>query len=118
MSTTSLVTLLLYPLGMAIGQLLFKKSAMGWQGSGVGGLAGLALNPAFIGAVALYGGLSVLWVWLLRSVPLSFAYPFFAASFVFTPALSWLVYGESVSLPYFGGVLLIVSGIVVTVRYG
>jgi drug/metabolite transporter (DMT)-like permease len=113
----TIAILLIYPLGMAIGQLLFKSAASGWRG-GAAGIVGLAFNLSFVGAVALYGVLSVVWVWLLRTVPLSVAYPFFAASFLFTPVLSWLFLGETLSWPYFCGVLLIASGIIVTVRYG
>src|SRR5665213_707789 len=62
---------------LCAGQLLFRQSALSVPPlSTVAGLLGLARNPAFLVALALYGGATVLWVGVLQQVPLSRAYPF------------------------------------------
>ena len=73
-----MILLVFYSLGMACGQLLFKISADRVRRGSVseGFMAALFTNGYFIAAVTLYGLLTILWVWLLTSVPLSRAYPF------------------------------------------
>jgi drug/metabolite transporter (DMT)-like permease len=104
--------LVLYALGMATGQILFKIAA-----NGTGGTArfipALITNPPFWVAVVLYGALTVLWVWLLTQVPLVYAYPFAVLAFVFTPLLAHLVLHEGVGLGYLFGSALLVGGLLV-----
>ena len=97
---------------IAAGQLLFKLAA--------GRLAGerimtLVVNPYLLLGLALYGIATLAWVWELRSVPLSQAYPFMAVSFVLVPIASFFLLGESLSAGKLIGALLISIGIVVSV---
>jgi undecaprenyl phosphate-alpha-L-ara4N flippase subunit ArnE len=112
MAAWKIVVLVLYALGMALGQVLFKVAANGTAGAPgfVGGLIG---NPPFWLAVALYGALTVLWVWLLTQVALVYAYPFAALAFVFTPLLAVLFLHEGVSAGYLLGSALVVGGLLV-----
>jgi multidrug transporter EmrE-like cation transporter len=41
-----------------------------------------------------------------------------ALSFVLVPLASARLFGDALSLPYFGGVVLIVAGVVLITRYG
>ncbi len=104
--------LVLYALGMASGQVLFKVAANG-AGGPHGFLAGLIGNVPFWVAVALYGALTVLWVWLLTQVTLVYAYPFAALAFVFTPLLAALILHEGVGVGYLLGSALVVGGLIV-----
>jgi drug/metabolite transporter (DMT)-like permease len=92
--------------GMSAGQILFKLAA------GQGSLAQILLSPIFLGAVVLYGLITILWVMALREIDLSRAYPFIAATYIMVPAASVLILGEKVGPMYFGGVVLIVAGVI------
>lgn len=96
---------------LAVGQLLFKKAA----------LAGAAeafpwafLNGWMALALVLYGAATLLWTWILRSTPLSVAYPFAALAFVLVPVLAAAVFGEALTARVLIGAALIVAGIVVS----
>jgi drug/metabolite transporter (DMT)-like permease len=100
---------------LAIGQLLFKLSANSTLEPGVSfSIRNLATNPWFVASLLLYGSATLLWVWILRSVPLSVAYPFFALSFVFVPFLGQIILGEEVNQIYWVGIGLIVLGVTFT----
>lgn len=110
MGRATIGLLVLYAAGMAGGQILFKIAAL--RATGAPALIpALILNPPFWLAIALYGGLTVLWVWLLTRIPLAYAYPFMMLAFVFTPVLSALLLGERLSWGYALGALLIVGGL-------
>jgi drug/metabolite transporter (DMT)-like permease len=116
MTNSLILTMILYSLGMACGQLLFKLAAMTLsQRTGTSSVLSY-LNVYLISGLILYGLLTMLWVWILRTVPLSKAYPFVALSFVFTPVLSKLVLGELLSTGYFAGLALIAAGVILIVR--
>ena len=113
LSVFQIVLLIAYALGMAAGQLLFKTAALQFSGNAPMStrLLGLALDPAFLGAIVLYGALSVLWVWVLSFTPLSRAYPFVAIAFALTPMLGALVFAEPLSARVVIGLAVIVAGL-------
>jgi drug/metabolite transporter (DMT)-like permease len=108
--------MVLYSLGMACGQLLFKLAAMNPSQRTTTPTVLAYFNGYLFSGLILYGALTLLWVWILRNVPLSKAYPFVALSFVFTPMLSKMVLGELLSTGYFAGLALIAAGVIVIVR--
>ncbi len=97
---------------MTIGQILFKQVAVNynktddlfnWNVLGILVIAGI-----------LYVTSSGLWVWALRYVELSKAYPYFALGFVFVPLLGAWFFGEVLSLKYAFGVIMIIAGVILT----
>jgi multidrug transporter EmrE-like cation transporter len=101
-----------YAVGMAGGQLLFKRAALELPAGPLASRAmGLAGNGWFLAAIALYGALSVLWVWVLTFTPLSRAYPFVAIAFALTPLAGALVFAEPVSLRLLVGIVVIAGGL-------
>src|SRR6185369_10807874 len=71
MSAVNVVILLLYGLGMSVGQVMFKIAADRAKARAAGGfLEPLVTDGYFLAAVALYGALTILWVWIMTSVPL------------------------------------------------
>jgi len=52
-----------------------------------------------------------LWVYILRTVPLSFAYPFSALGFVLVPVAAKLIFGESIGRMYLIGAVLVIGGL-------
>ena len=104
--------ILLCVFAMTVGQVLFKKVAINYNKSGV--LFDFDVLGILLAAGMLYVISTGLWVWALRSVEISKAYPYFALGFVFVPLLSAWMYGEILSLKYALGVVLIIAGVVIT----
>ena len=101
-----------YPLLLAAGQLLFKRTATRLVGLPMPEqLLTLLVQPSFYAACLLYAAATVLWVWLLTYIPLSAAYPFVALSFVVVPIASWWFLGEPLGRRYWMGIGLIVAGV-------
>lgn len=113
LSFFQIVLLAAYALGMAGGQLLFKTAALqSAEGAPLATrLLALLVNPAFLAAIALYGALSVLWVWVLTFTPLSRAYPFVAIAFALTPVLGALAFSEPLSPRLIAGLVVIGAGL-------
>ena len=89
LALSQVALLVAYAAGMAGGQMLFKAAALRYlpDGTATERAFSLVFNAYFLGAVALYVALTVLWVWLLTFIPLSRAYPFVALAFAITPLL-------------------------------
>jgi drug/metabolite transporter (DMT)-like permease len=113
LSVAQIALLAAYAVGMAGGQLLFKTAAVKLPAGELGvRMLALATNGWFIAAIALYAGLSVLWVWVLTFTPLSRAYPFVAIAFALTPLVGALVFGEPLSLRLLVGIAVVAVGLV------
>lgn len=97
---------------MTIGQVLFKQVAINYNK--VGTIYDISVIGILVVAGALYITSSGLWVWALRYVEISKAYPYFALGFVFVPLLGAWMFGEVLTLRYGLGVLLIVVGVAMT----
>ena len=112
-SAGRIALILLCVLGISLAQVLLKVSAAH--------SARAATDPAWLGffnrylfiAVAMLGSSTLLWTWLLRSIPLNVGYPFMALAFVLVPTICWFAFGESLSPRQLAGSLLIVVGVVV-----
>lgn len=109
---TPFIALIVFTVTLAVGQLLFKLVAVraDWGRP----FETLALDPVLWAALVFYGGATVLWVWILKQVPLTVAYPFVAVGFILVPLGAWAFFGEPVSWRYAAGVVLIVGGVVLT----
>jgi len=116
MTSPLVAVMILYSLGMAAGQVLFKLAAMRSSDMAVPDGFWKFANGYLIVGLFLYAFLTLLWVWILRSVPLSKAYPFVALAFLFTPLLARFILGELLPASYFIGLALIAAGIIVVVR--
>ena len=94
-------------------QLLFKVAALRAAAAVSPGerLFAMLANGFFLAAVLLYGGLAVLWVWILSFTPLSRAYIFVALAFAATPLLGAIVFLEPISPRLVTGIGLIVCGL-------
>lgn len=118
MSLTNILQLVGFSLLLSIGQLLFKRAALQVADeNAVGAILKLSLSPTLWAALVLYGLATVLWVLILRTVPLSLAYPFFALGFVLLPIFSWWLFDEKLGWTLFAGTGLIVLG-VLTITLG
>lgn len=112
MNLRNSILLALVIVGMSSGQILFKMASMSMNGRPLDLLS--LLNPSLIGALIIYGVATLLWVYLLREVPLNVAYPFVALSFVIVPLLSQQIFGELYSWRTLAGSAIIIFGIFVS----
>lgn len=113
LALSDVALLVVYTAGMASGQILFKAAALRYLpgGTAIERTLSLVSNAYFIGAVALYVALTVLWVWLLTFIPLSRAYPFVALAFAMTPLLAGFVFAEPITARLLGGIILLLAGL-------
>ncbi len=108
--------LVLAPVLLSVGQVLFKKTADTLDAHSLSRFLGSLLgNPHFWAALCVYGAATLLWVLVLSRVPLGRAMPFVALTFVIVPAIGTAFFGERLNLMYWLGVLIIVIGVSITV---
>lgn len=112
MTAAHLVALAGYVLAAGFAQVLFKIASVRIEAAET--LGGRLFDPVLLAALALYGGLSVAWLILLRGVPLSALYPFLALGFIVTPILAAALLGERLTPTYAVGLALICAGVIVT----
>ena len=98
---------------ISAGQVLFKKTSERLIGRHDEGFLSIAFDPVFIAALVLYGTATLIWIYVLKLVPLSYAYSFMALTFVMVPLLSLLFLGESLNWRYYLGTVFIIVGLIV-----
>ncbi|WP_334131417.1 EamA family transporter [Silanimonas lenta] len=96
---------------MALGQVMFKASAQVLNLSGTWLDYGFLLR--FIPSLMIYGLATLAWVWVLRYVELSKAYPFMALAFILVPLASMWLFNERLNWRYAIGVTLIFLGVAI-----
>lgn len=108
------IILILYPVAVGAGQILFKLAAQRLRPGA--SIWVQATEPMLLAAFALYGALAIVWILIVRELPLSAAYPFVALSFVVTPLFAWLLLGEKLNPAYLIGIAFICTGVIITQR--
>jgi len=103
---------LLFTILMTAGQFLFKKAALASQADS---FILSIMNVWMFFAIIFYAVATLLWVWILKHLPLSAAYPFVALAFILVPIGSVYFFDEILSMRYMLGCLLIVGGIILSV---
>jgi len=105
------IVALLCVLGLALGQILFKLSAIYLSEAG----SFFSIKPALaiLVAMILYGVTSLVWIWVLQHVELGKIYPLMAFAFILVPIGSFFVFGERFNIQYFIGIALIMTGVIV-----
>ena len=113
MPLQSVILTLLTATMLATGQILFKLSAKeSVAASSIQEVvAKMVSSPYILSAFALYGLSTVIWIWVLRTVPLSVAYPLMATAYLIVPALGFLILGEPITAKAAFGGLVIVAGV-------
>lgn len=106
--------------------LLFGSVALGAGGQvalklGVGGAASLLsalLTPLVWLGLGLYGLSAILWMGVLRTLDLSFAYPFASLTYPLVMILSYVVLKEPLVWTRLVGTLVVLVGILIIARGG
>jgi drug/metabolite transporter (DMT)-like permease len=102
---------------ISIGQILFKLAAN--QSTTLAQSEGgwlRYLTVPFLSAMVVYGLATVLWIWILRYIPLNRGYAVYSLAFVFVPLMSYVFLSEPLSWNHAAGASLIIAGVVVSTR--
>ena len=70
----------------------------------------LLMNWQFAVCGLLFGGSSILWMYIVKTFPLSVAYPMISLSYVFGMLAAVFVFHEEIPINRWAGVALIVGG--------
>ncbi|MEQ5872680.1 EamA family transporter [Sagittula sp. NFXS13] len=101
----------------ALGQTFFKRGVsvvrFAEDSGALAKVVSMLMSPWVLAGLAVYGLGTVLWLFALKKIDLSLAYPFVAMSFVMVAGAGVLVLGETLTLAKALGLTLIVSGLVV-----
>ena len=113
MNFFSFISVLVVTIALSAGQIMFKKAAMMLDADSDSArvVAELVSNKWLLSALAVYFVATILWVSLLRSTPLSMAYPITSLSFLIVPVASHFIFDEPYKLPVLIGGILICVGI-------
>jgi drug/metabolite transporter (DMT)-like permease len=99
----------------ATGQLLFKYASRALPSFGELGVLGtvtrLLTTPSILAGFVCFFVSALLWIFALRQIDLSIAYPMVAISYIVIFIGSGLLFGETITWRHWGGAALIVSGI-------
>ncbi|HKU17742.1 MAG TPA: hypothetical protein VJP80_00545 [Candidatus Saccharimonadales bacterium] len=107
-----IIAMLTVVLALAVGQLLFKATAMAWAADGT--LFSTRVLTRLFPSLVVYGLATLAWIWVLQTVPLRTAYPFMALAFAFVPIGAYLIFKEVITPVYWVGTFFIVVGVVIT----
>ncbi len=107
----------------AVAQLLLKagmsnatvQRAMA-QGASVKTVFTVFLNAGVLSGLLLYFAAALVWLIVLSKVEVSVAYPFVGLGFVLTALMGHVLFGEVLTLPRIGGILLVCTGVAVLAR--
>lgn len=101
------------PLLIAFGQVLFKLTSGTAGDLTARGILHLLINPLMIAALVVYGVGTIIWIFVLKAVPLTMAYSFMALTFCFVPLLASVFLGEAFTVRTAIGVALLIGGMIV-----
>jgi len=99
------------------GQMFLKKGVSNINlNPNLGSIVSAILTPSLLLGFFFYGISAILWLFVLKSFPLSVAYPSLSLTYIFVLFLSAIFFNESLSLMKFLGVFLIFGGVVLINR--
>jgi multidrug transporter EmrE-like cation transporter len=104
---------------VTIYELLLKRGAAEtanlsprWSWTGLTGLASIYVWVAIVFVILSL----ITWLYVLRYIPLSIAFPISQAVHVLVPLGSWLVLGENIIGLRWGGIALVLAGLAVVAK--
>jgi drug/metabolite transporter (DMT)-like permease len=95
---------------LSLGQILFK-----WASKGVSfGDPRSLLSPSLLSGLFVYGLATIMWILVLKRLPLSLAFPFYGLTFLLVPLLAHFLIGEKIGYQTLLGGGIIMFGVFVT----
>lgn len=120
MKYSQIVMVMLFSVGMGLGQVLLKFSAQRQlakiESNWLLRLISLFSDWTFLLGIVIYGLLLIYWVWLLTFLPLSRAYPFTLLSIIVATFGGSIFFHESISVSFVVGLAIIGVGLFVLSR--
>lgn len=117
MTLIQALKVLLVVLLLSGGQIFFKLAAPQLRTDNLRDMViSMALNLNLIIAITIYGVATLLWVVVLREVPLSRAYPITALGMLLVPSIGLFIFKEPFSWSLIGGGALLVTGVCIIAR--
>jgi drug/metabolite transporter (DMT)-like permease len=113
MSLRLLFACLVLAASMGGGQILFKLAAGDLRQRLAISWLEAALSPWLIGALVLYAGSTVLWLYILNEAPLTKAYPFTLLGVALVPLLAALFLNEPLHGQYLLGMAVVIAGLAI-----
>lgn len=110
MTLPQVALILLTVLALSAGQILFKLAAESINFTPMGLVEGL-LNIKLIIALIVYFIATVLWLFVLKQIPLRVAYPYVALAFIIVPTLAYFLLGEKLYWNTIIGAIFIFMGV-------
>lgn len=101
---------------MSTGQIMFKLGSRNSEISSLSGVIKLLFNPIVFAALCLYALTTMLWLYILNKVPISFAYPIQALAFPLVLLFSIAIFKEEVSFIKWIGVMIICFGVYISTK--
>jgi len=77
----------------------------------VSAIVSTLVSPYILAGIAIYGGATVLWLYILSRVPLSVAYPLQSMAYLVAIVAAHFVFGEDLTAGKLVGAVLIMAGI-------
>jgi len=106
-------------IGVVVYELLLKAGASatsdpekGWSGFGITALTS-PLTWLAIGVIVID---LIIWLYILRYIPLSIAFPLSRVVDVLVPISCWLILKEAISPLRWGGIALVIVGLVIVAK--
>jgi multidrug transporter EmrE-like cation transporter len=99
----------------AAGQIGFKYGALRIPDSGALLTKAITAWPIIVGLL-LYGVSTILWIYVLRFVELSYAYPLISLGYVLVFLASYFLFNEPIGTMRLAGLILILAGIILVSR--
>lgn len=101
---------------MVIGQMLFKIGSKGKEFNSIISIISVLFSPVVLLALCLYAGTTVLWLYILSKVEISYAYPIQALAFPIVLVMSSFVFHEQIPLNRWIGALIVFAGVFIAVK--
>jgi drug/metabolite transporter (DMT)-like permease len=101
---------------LVCGQMLFKFTSRGKEISSLSDVMKLLISPYMIAGIFLYGIATLLWVYILNKVPISYAYPIQSLAFPLVVMLAIPLFKEVVPVNRWIGITVILVGVIIASR--
>ena len=101
---------------MVTGQILFKVGSQGKTLSSISDMVRLMFSPVVLVALCLYAGTTMLCLYILSKVDISFAYPIQALAFPVVMIVSAFMFHEQIPAMRWIGVAIIFIGVLLVVQ--
>src|SRR5215203_1801984 len=82
------------------------------QGADAPTIAGQLMRPLTLCGLALYGSAAFFYIFALRKIPVSVAFPSVSLSYAIVAVLGHFLFGEPFGIKQIGGIVLIMGGVV------